>query len=108
MIANLIHDFSIRNGLSVLLSFLSPLLDSIVLHDQLSSLRIYSQALSPQPPFVVGKKTLVVVSCNSQKLQNVSLSQIIEHQSHDFVLTFSVHFGLDCSFEPPAKRRRKP
>ena len=35
-----------------------------MLHDQLSSLRLDSQALYPQSPFVVRKKTLVMVNCN--------------------------------------------
>ena len=37
---------------------------------------------------------LVSLVCNSWKLQNVNLPQIIEHQSPDFFHTFTVHFAL--------------
>ena len=41
---------------------------------------------------LIGK--LVSLLCISQKLQNVNLPQIIEHQSPDFFHTFTAHFAL--------------
>ena len=79
----------------MLLNF--PAIGGSVLQTNIQKIKILIAAFFVRLYFsnLIGKLFyLLSLVCNSQKLQNVNLPQIIEHQTSDFFHTFALNFAL--------------